>query len=279
MPKEIPDWEKQLLEREPDETTAVLDVEALKPYKEKVKILEKELAVLDGFLDRHFDTETQLQISDFTELFGNLDTIAPPYIDSVAIALSADFLEKKLIYISNRLQYPPQVMREILTELERTGKNESLGQVFEYVKTLNLGIVENKKKVLWQLAKYIGIKRSAAIFEEQDLLKERAYPDFLEYLNQNLNPEDRKWLESDDPEADKTAKLVFNDWYEINKNKFLLSREKIRNEIGNIAERLDDETAYKIIEKHLATNPKEIFELFESQDRISSKKMPQNTKK
>src|SRR3989344_4680440 len=105
MPKETPDWEKQLLENEPDEERPSLDPEALAPYKEKVKILEKELTALDGFLDRHFDAEIKPQVSDFTELFRNFDTLVPPYIDSIAATLSGDFLERKLVYISNRLQY------------------------------------------------------------------------------------------------------------------------------------------------------------------------------
>ncbi|MBI2669751.1 MAG: hypothetical protein HYX20_01210 [Candidatus Yanofskybacteria bacterium] len=269
MSKEIPEWKKQLLEKEPQEEHPSLDTEALAPYKEKIKILERDLAALDNFLNLHFDAKTKPQKYDFVEVYKNINVLAPPQIDPTATALSDDILERILVYMANRLRYPPLVMEEILNELGDKEDDKPLKQVFEYVKTLYLGMVENKKKVLWQLTEHVGIKKSAAIFEEQDLIKERAYPDFLDYLDQNLKPEDKKWLGKGSPEAVETARSVFNDWYENNKNKFFLGHEKIRGEIVNIAGKLDDKTAYKIIEKHLFTNPREIFELFESQAELS----------
>lgn len=260
------------MEKEPDETTSVLDMETLAPYKEKIKTLEKELAALDNFLKSHFDTETKPQRFDFVEVFKNLNTVAPPNIDSVAAALSGDLLERNLVYMANRLRHPPLVMGEILTRLQHVGKDETSEQVFEYIKTLHLGIIENKKRVLWQLAEYIGTKKSAAIFEEQDLIKARAFPEYL--ISKREDPvtkeEEKRWLESSDPEAVEIVKSEFNLWYEKNKERFLKNREKIHGEVADITSKLDEKTAYKVIEKHLSTNPKEIFELMESQARISS---------
>lgn len=270
MPKQNPEWEKQLNEREPYEERPSLDPEALSPYKEKIKNLEKDLRVLDDFLLLHFDAKTKPKREDFIEIFRNLDTIAQPNIDPVAAALSNNLLEIILVYLASRLQYRPIVIGEILNELYHKGKDEALEQVLEYVKTLHLGIVENKKKVLWQLVEHIGVKKTAAIFKEQDEIKEQAYQDFLDYLSLELRPEDKKWLESGDPEAVKAARSTFDHWYEINKVKYILNRIKIRGEVEELSEKLDDATAYKIIEKHLSTNPQEIFELMENQARISS---------
>lgn len=271
MPKEISEWKKRLIEREPDEITSVLDLEMLAPYKEKVKALEKELAALDNFLNRHFDAKTKPKREDFTDVFKNLNILGQSNMDAAAAALSDDIVERALVYMTHRLQYLPPVISEISFRIQESGKNEALELVFDYAKSIHLGIVENKKKLLWQLVEYVGIKKSAAIFEKQDLIKEAAYPQYLDILAQQ-EPQIRRGVENNDPDAEKVARSMFNVWYEDREGMFLTyaGREKIHREISELLEKMDDKSAYKILEKHLAMTPKDFFELMENQNRKSS---------
>ena len=282
MPQETPEWEKQYLKNEPKEEKPILDLEVLGPYQKEIGAVEKELANLDNFLTSHFGKETKPQRSDFVELAKNLDVLGTSNFDTEAASLSEDILDRILVYMADRLKNQPEVMGKILVELRERGESEALEQIYEYVKTLHLKIIENKKKVLWLLSQHIGIKKVAAIFQEQEEVRERAYGVFLEQIKQNHKKEDEEWLENlenDNPDAIKTARLIFNNWYENHKIMFFSNYEKVRAEAKALIEKMDDKRAYGIIERRLSTTPQEIFELFESQAHISSvKKMAQNKK-
>lgn len=259
------------MQREPDEERPSLDPEALAPHKEKIKVLEKELAVLDNFLSRHFGTGVKLKNEDFVEVFKNLNILDKSNKDAVAAALSDDILERAMVYIAHNLQYSPLVMGEILTGLRNVGNYKALEEVYKYVETLHSGIIENKKKILWQLIECVGLKKSAAIFEKQDKIKEEAYPHYLNILAQE-EPQIRRGVDSGDPEAERMARTKFNVWYEDHKEMFLTygGSGKIHSEVNALAEAMDDKRAYEIIEKHLVMTPRETFELLGEQNRKNS---------
>ena len=113
----------------------------------------------------------------------------------------------------------------------------------------------------------------AADFQEQDNTREKAFSIFLDQIKQRPRKEDKDWLEnleSGDPSAFETAKLVFDNWYDNHKIMFFSNYEKLRAEAKELETKMEEQKAYTIVERHLSTTPQEIFELLENQAHISA---------